>query len=234
MQPLENISSAPQSTFSFASNTTDSKAKIVTNPLVDISTLIRSKAAETGPESIMGTMAKSIRQVGRRGDATVRDADLEGRNLNQEQEDESESEDDASHVLASTLRNLHLEPPEYRFFGKSSGAMLIRRAMEMKSDFVRRSSSPAVASSTYSHSDMTMAVSLSGSIPLGHAQGEGQGFETLPAVPSSQSSSNSAAMPLRQRRGALLHPPTMKNLRPEFWLPRPVRSFYGSPSISLF
>lgn len=44
--------------------------------------------------------------------------------------------DDTS-VLADNLRELALSPSEYRFFGKSSGAVLIQAAMELKQEYTQ-------------------------------------------------------------------------------------------------
>ena len=47
-----------------------------------------------------------------------------------------EPEDDSAHlILADNLRRLTIDPHEYRFFGKSSGAMLIQTAMELKHEY---------------------------------------------------------------------------------------------------
>lgn len=44
-------------------------------------------------------------------------------------------EDETTLILADNLQRLELEPSEYRFFGKSSGAMLIHAALELKSEY---------------------------------------------------------------------------------------------------
>jgi hypothetical protein len=47
-----------------------------------------------------------------------------------------EPDDDSAHLLlADNLRRLTIDPHEYRFFGKSSGAMLIQTAMELKHEY---------------------------------------------------------------------------------------------------
>lgn len=43
--------------------------------------------------------------------------------------------DDAHLILADNLKQLALEPKDYRFFGKSSGAMLIQTAIELKNEY---------------------------------------------------------------------------------------------------
>ncbi|KAF5328402.1 hypothetical protein D9619_013325 [Psilocybe cf. subviscida] len=249
--------SASKSTFRFKPSASDARTtKTATHPLDDISTLLRSRAAESGPESVLGPMAQSVRQVGRGGTppsaythhyasrTQEHAADLKAGAGKQGEDGEGEggyeSEDDASHVLASTLRNLHLEPQEYRFFGKSSGAMLIRRAMEMKSEFVKQSSnsnfSPASASTSLSPSMASgMVASARDTAPVGGASASPSRyvqersldsiFVPVPAAaPSTTCTSTSTApgqTPPSRRRGALPIPPTMKNLRPEFWLPTP-------------
>jgi len=45
------------------------------------------------------------------------------------------SDDDAHLLIAENLKQLSLEPKEYRFFGKSSGAMLIQTAIELKNEY---------------------------------------------------------------------------------------------------
>ena len=44
--------------------------------------------------------------------------------------------DDTS-VLTDNLKRLALSPSEYRFFGKSSGAVLIQAAMELKQEYTQ-------------------------------------------------------------------------------------------------
>lgn len=45
-------------------------------------------------------------------------------------------DDDFGHViLTDNLKRLSMDPTEYRFFGKSSGAMLIQTAMELKNEY---------------------------------------------------------------------------------------------------
>lgn len=194
----------------------------------------------------MGTMAKTIREVGRgetppyahtnrashkRQDDLATDGNCQDRDIKSEEaEDEYESEDDASHVLASTLKNLHLEPQEYRFFGKSSGAMLIRRAMEMKSELIRSLS----AASPLITADVASAIGVSNMAPLGSIFASPRNVQGTEAVisPVRASSSvifSSTAPGQTPRRGAL--PSMMKNLRPEFWLPRPVRPFFCPSTI---
>ncbi|KAF5328397.1 hypothetical protein D9619_013322 [Psilocybe cf. subviscida] len=46
--------------------------------------------------------------------------------------DKSDDEDDINNILADSLRRMQLEPPDYRFLGKSSGLMLIRTALDLK------------------------------------------------------------------------------------------------------
>ncbi|KAF5342022.1 hypothetical protein D9611_002055 [Ephemerocybe angulata] len=44
-------------------------------------------------------------------------------------------EDNAHLILADNLKQLSLDPVDYRFFGKSSGAMLIQTAIELKNEY---------------------------------------------------------------------------------------------------
>lgn len=46
--------------------------------------------------------------------------------------EKSDDEDDINNILADSLKRMQLEPPEYRFFGKSSGLMLIRTTLDLK------------------------------------------------------------------------------------------------------
>lgn len=43
--------------------------------------------------------------------------------------------DDPTLVLADKLRRMAISPGDFRFFGKSSGAMLIRTAIELKNEY---------------------------------------------------------------------------------------------------
>jgi len=46
------------------------------------------------------------------------------------------TDDDFAHVtLADNLKRLSLDPHQYRFFGKSSGAMLIQTAIDLKNEY---------------------------------------------------------------------------------------------------
>ena len=49
--------------------------------------------------------------------------------------------DDTS-VLSDNLKRLALSPSEYRFFGKSSGAVLIQAAMEIKQEYTQSTGEP--------------------------------------------------------------------------------------------
>ncbi|KAF8910428.1 fungal-specific transcription factor domain-containing protein [Gymnopilus junonius] len=49
--------------------------------------------------------------------------------------DPAEDDDETNLRLAESLRRMTLDPTEYRFFGKSSGAMLIRTALELKGKY---------------------------------------------------------------------------------------------------
>lgn len=44
-------------------------------------------------------------------------------------------EDNAHLILADNLKQLSIDPADYRFFGKSSGAMLIQTAIELKNEY---------------------------------------------------------------------------------------------------
>lgn len=44
-------------------------------------------------------------------------------------------EDNAHLLLADNLKQLSIDPVDYRFFGKSSGAMLIQTAIELKNEY---------------------------------------------------------------------------------------------------
>lgn len=53
-----------------------------------------------------------------------------------------EPEEDGAHLLlADNLKRLTIDPCEYRFFGKSSGAMLIQTAMELKHEYTAKDDS---------------------------------------------------------------------------------------------
>jgi hypothetical protein len=45
-------------------------------------------------------------------------------------------------ILSDNLGQLALNPSEYRFFGKSSGAMLIQAAMELKQEYAQLAEPP--------------------------------------------------------------------------------------------
>ncbi|KAF5359371.1 hypothetical protein D9756_003609 [Leucocoprinus leucothites] len=51
-------------------------------------------------------------------------------------------DDDAHLIIAENLKQLSLEPREYRFFGKSSGAMLIQTAIELKNEYAGKAPPP--------------------------------------------------------------------------------------------
>jgi len=46
-----------------------------------------------------------------------------------------DDDDDPTLVLADKLRRIAISPSDFRFFGKSSGAMLIRTAIELKNEY---------------------------------------------------------------------------------------------------
>lgn len=51
-------------------------------------------------------------------------------------QDDLFSDDDSAHlILADNLKRLSIDPADYRFFGKSSGAMLIQTAIELKNEY---------------------------------------------------------------------------------------------------
>jgi hypothetical protein len=47
----------------------------------------------------------------------------------------TDDEEDTALILADNLKRMEIEPKEYRFFGKSSGAMLVRTALELKNEY---------------------------------------------------------------------------------------------------
>lgn len=50
--------------------------------------------------------------------------------------DSANADDDNAHlILADNLKQLSIDPVDYRFFGKSSGAMLIQTAIELKNEY---------------------------------------------------------------------------------------------------
>ncbi|KAF8972340.1 fungal-specific transcription factor domain-containing protein [Flammula alnicola] len=46
-----------------------------------------------------------------------------------------DDDDETSLILTDNLKRMALEPHEFRFFGKSSGAMLVRTALELKNEY---------------------------------------------------------------------------------------------------
>lgn len=44
-------------------------------------------------------------------------------------------DDDAGLLLVDNFKRMNIAPTEYRFFGKSSGAMLISKAIELKKEY---------------------------------------------------------------------------------------------------
>jgi hypothetical protein len=91
-----------------------------------------------------------------------------------------DDDDEATLMLADNLKRLELDPADYRFFGKSSGAMLIRTALELKDDYV--------GGSSLSSHELTDPFKIKAS---------------------------------------------MKHLRPEFWIARPVSHLYTHPCTRL-
>ncbi|KDR68550.1 hypothetical protein GALMADRAFT_256803 [Galerina marginata CBS 339.88] len=49
--------------------------------------------------------------------------------------DMTEDDDETALLLADSIKRMQLDPQDYRFFGKSSGAMLIRTALELKNEY---------------------------------------------------------------------------------------------------
>ena len=47
-------------------------------------------------------------------------------------------EEETTLILADNLKRLELEPNDFRFFGKSSGAMLVHTALELKNEYTGR------------------------------------------------------------------------------------------------
>lgn len=48
---------------------------------------------------------------------------------------DTDDDDDPTLVLADNLRRMAISPSDFRFFGKSSGAMLLRTAIELKNEY---------------------------------------------------------------------------------------------------
>ena len=61
-----------------------------------------------------------------------------------------EEEDNAHLILADNLKMLSIDPVDYRFFGKSSGAMLIQTAIELKNEYAGRDRTLKAASQVLS------------------------------------------------------------------------------------
>ncbi|TFK27934.1 hypothetical protein FA15DRAFT_653244 [Coprinopsis marcescibilis] len=57
------------------------------------------------------------------------------RNIGGPSASELEVEDNAQFIIPDNLKRLELDPVNYRFFGKSSGAMLIHTAIELKNEY---------------------------------------------------------------------------------------------------
>ncbi|KAF8970798.1 fungal-specific transcription factor domain-containing protein [Flammula alnicola] len=51
-------------------------------------------------------------------------------------DDDNDNDDDTSVMLADNLKRMALEPHEYRFFGKSSAAILFRTAVELRNEYM--------------------------------------------------------------------------------------------------
>ena len=49
--------------------------------------------------------------------------------------DPADDDDETNLLLVDNFKRMRLDPNEYRFFGKSSGAMLVRTAMELKGKY---------------------------------------------------------------------------------------------------
>lgn len=65
-------------------------------------------------------------------------------NTAQTPQDMTDDDEDSSLLLADNMKRLQLEPHEYRFFGKSSGVMLIRTAIELKNEYAGRETNTSV------------------------------------------------------------------------------------------
>lgn len=57
------------------------------------------------------------------------------RNIDTELPTNFADDDNAHLILADNLKSLSIDAVDYRFFGKSSGAMLIQTAIELKNEF---------------------------------------------------------------------------------------------------
>ncbi|PPQ77624.1 hypothetical protein CVT25_011235 [Psilocybe cyanescens] len=57
------------------------------------------------------------------------------RGMNNTPQDMTHDDDDAGLLLVDNFKRMNIAPTEYRFFGKSSGAMLISKAIELKKEY---------------------------------------------------------------------------------------------------
>ncbi|KXN82670.1 Transcriptional activator protein acu-15 [Leucoagaricus sp. SymC.cos] len=97
-------------------------------PPIDPSPLVTTAAKQDkndGARSVVDIATSVLRRYG----SAAQDAD-------------ERFEDDAHLILADNLKQLSLDPKEYRFFGKSSGAMLIQTAIELKNEYTGKSPPP--------------------------------------------------------------------------------------------
>ena len=56
-----------------------------------------------------------------------------------------DEQDDERIDLNMEFERLHIDPHEYRFFGKSSGVMLIQTALELKNEYTGQDTEPKKA-----------------------------------------------------------------------------------------
>ncbi|KAF5319630.1 hypothetical protein D9619_008858 [Psilocybe cf. subviscida] len=118
-------------------NPSSATKTVMTNPLDDIAMLIRSRVTES-PSAIMDTVAANIRRVGQQAPQVQSrpyyHSPLNNNKYRDAAEDDSDIEEnsEAVRVVTQSLKNMHVQPPAFRFFGKSSGPMLLKMAMEAK------------------------------------------------------------------------------------------------------
>ncbi|KAF9533926.1 fungal-specific transcription factor domain-containing protein, partial [Crepidotus variabilis] len=112
-----------ESTFKSVMATVESKSPVVDYEPLYPSSMMGTSNSDNQPKPTAPTILDSLAHA--------------IRNVPQDRDSFPEDEDDkAAYMLSERVKTMRIEPSDYRFFGKSSGAVLIQRAIEARSNFI--------------------------------------------------------------------------------------------------